>query len=266
MATIYRVELTRAHLDKIPHDERIFYLMASQLANDLNVITKLLIFAANGVIKSSDQVQHHVATTQVLFFVKMMAGRLHEGKRLLGSAFFSKGLWTKYKDDLPPDARANLEEINRYFGKENMIDKIRNKFAFHSDLDVIEEMFANAPENAPFIDYHAFRYKGDSLYYGAEALTMNAMLKIIGETDPRAAVQRLTREPGRIAALFIDFIQSFGALMLTRFIGLTQEHLEARKVNVGDGPVIDDVTLPHFCVPSEVFLRELEGSKNTDSA
>jgi superfamily I DNA/RNA helicase len=264
MATLYRIELKKAHLDQIPHDERIFYFMASQLANDLNVIAKLLIFAANGVMKSREQVQRHVATTQALLFVKMMAGRLHEGKRLLSTAFFNKGLWKKYKDDLPPDARTNLEKINSYFGKENMIEKIRNKFAFHSDLDVIEDMYANAPKDAPFIDYHTTRYNGHSLYYGAEALALNAMLKVAGEPDSRAALLRLTQEPGRIAALFTDFIQSFTGLMLTRFIGLRQEDLEALKVDIADGPVIDDVTLPHFCVPSDMLLGQLRASKNSN--
>jgi hypothetical protein len=262
MATLYRIELTKAHLDQIPHDERIFYLMASQLANDLNIIAKLLIFASNGVMKSSDPIQHHLATTQALLFIKMMAGRLHEGKRLLSKAFFNKGLWKKYKDDLPLGARAIFEEVNSYFGKENLIEKIRNKFAFHSDLDVIEGMYANAPKDALFIDYHSAQYKSHSLYYGAEALTLNAMLKVVGEPDSRAALLTLTQEPGRIAALFTDFVQSFTALMLTRFIGLKQDDLEGRKLDVADGPVIDDVTLPHFCVPSEVLLGQLKASTN----
>jgi hypothetical protein len=42
MTTLYQIELTKTHLDQIPRNERIFCLMASQLANDLNVLAKLL--------------------------------------------------------------------------------------------------------------------------------------------------------------------------------------------------------------------------------
>jgi hypothetical protein len=41
------VDPGRAQLDKIPNDERVFYFMAGQLANDVNALQKLLLFAIN---------------------------------------------------------------------------------------------------------------------------------------------------------------------------------------------------------------------------
>jgi len=255
MASLYRVALTKAHLDQIPHDERIFYLMSSQLANDLNALAKLLIFASNGV--GGDEIQRHVATTQAMLFVKVMAGRLQEGKVMLNKAFAAKRLWKKYKNDLSQDARTNYEAINEYFGRANLIEKIRNKFAFHSDVKVVQDTYEKAPSNAPFVDYLAVRYVGHSLYYGAEALTLNAMLKATGEHDSRVGLLKLIHEPAQVATWFDNFIRNFNVLMLSRYVGLSQDDLEARKVNITDGPVIDVVTLPFFCVPSEALLRTL---------
>ena len=121
MPTLYRIDLTKAHLDRIPHDERVFYLMASQLSNDLNVLAKLLWFASNH--PADDDVRTRVGTVQELLIIKMMAGRLHEGRVLLNKAFSAKRLWGKYKNDLSPKGRESFEQINRYFGRPNIVEK-----------------------------------------------------------------------------------------------------------------------------------------------
>jgi hypothetical protein len=47
MAEIICLPLTKTDLDKIPEDERFVYLVAGQLANDVNILSKLLIGAHN---------------------------------------------------------------------------------------------------------------------------------------------------------------------------------------------------------------------------
>jgi hypothetical protein len=59
MSQVFRISLTKADLDKIPHDERVFYLMVGQLSNDINILTKILWFAfsqhmkTDGVVKDA---------------------------------------------------------------------------------------------------------------------------------------------------------------------------------------------------------------------
>jgi hypothetical protein len=115
--------------------------------------------------------------------IKMMAGRLHEGKVLFNKAFSAKRLWHKYKDDLDPNAVACFEKINRYFGRANVIEKIRNKFAFHFDVASVATMYERLPPEATFVDYLASQYAEHNLFFGAEVLTLNAMIEMTGEPD-----------------------------------------------------------------------------------
>ena len=49
MTQLATLTLTKTQLDRIPADERLFYFMAGQLLNDVNILTKLLIAAKNEV-------------------------------------------------------------------------------------------------------------------------------------------------------------------------------------------------------------------------
>jgi hypothetical protein len=78
MSQLFRISLTKAHLDKIPHDERVFYLMAGQLSNDLNILSKLVWFAFNQHM-ATDGVVKEAALSQTLLLTKLLAGKLYEG-------------------------------------------------------------------------------------------------------------------------------------------------------------------------------------------
>ncbi|HUC65156.1 MAG TPA: hypothetical protein VMA53_07010 [Stellaceae bacterium] len=246
MTTLYRVSLSKAQLDKIPHDERVFYLMASQLSNDLNVLAKLLFFAANHL---EDEVRTHVAMAQELLIIKMMAGRLHEGRTLLSKAFSAKGLWDKHKRDLSPKARDSFDQINKYFGRQNVIETIRNKFAFHLDVTLIDSMYDQVPSDVPFIDYVAAEHAGHSLHFGGEWMTLAAMVNAAGGSDWRDALTKIYRETTQVSVWFCFFIQSFVGVILAKHLEMTMEDLQAAAIEVADDPPINEVTLPFFCPP-----------------
>jgi hypothetical protein len=47
MPELRRIRLTKTDLDRIPADERFFYLMAGHFANDVTILSQLLIAALN---------------------------------------------------------------------------------------------------------------------------------------------------------------------------------------------------------------------------
>jgi hypothetical protein len=255
MAKLYRLEVSKAHLDRMPEDECIFYLMASQLSNDLNILGKLLIFAWNGG-RGDDAVRRHVAIAQQLLLIKMLAGRLHEGRALMNKAF-SKRLWNKYKDHLTPNGRTSYVEITRSGG---LLEKIRNKFAFHFDVPVVKDAYAKIPSDATFVDYLAGEQAGHSLHFGGEMLSLAAMIAITGEANGRLALRKIFDETARMATLFSFFIQSFVGVMLSRHLGVTAKELHERRIEVDDDPPIDEVNLPFFSPPSRAVLEALEAS------
>jgi hypothetical protein len=119
-------------------------------------------------------------------------------------------------------------------------------------------MYEQAPNDAPFVDYLTAQYAGHALYFGGEALTLNAMIAATGEGDWRHALMRIFGETTHVSVCFGFFIQSYIGVVLARYIGLTTEDCIARSVTVADDPPIDEVKLPFFCPPSPALLKEFE--------
>jgi hypothetical protein len=83
---IYPIRFSKALLNKVPEDERTLHLMAGQLANDLNILSKLIIILLNPV--SGHEIIRNANTTSATLLIKFLAGRLNEGWELMVSSVF----------------------------------------------------------------------------------------------------------------------------------------------------------------------------------
>lgn len=59
-------------MDAVPEDEHTFYLMAGQLANDLNWLSNLLMFSINPV--DGPAVRARVNRSSSMFLMRLLAG------------------------------------------------------------------------------------------------------------------------------------------------------------------------------------------------
>jgi hypothetical protein len=98
MAQVIRIRLTKGQLDKIPRNERVFYFMAGQLANEINILTKLVWFGMNQERAAAKGVPQEAALSQTLLLIKILAGKLYEGHALTGKAFSATKLYQKYQN------------------------------------------------------------------------------------------------------------------------------------------------------------------------
>lgn len=131
---LYPVRYPKALLDAAPEDERTFHLMVGQLANDLNIMTKLLIYSMNPV---SDELSTQASTAITMLMIKQLAGRLYEGWKTIKSQF--SPLHKKYETGMSAEAKQCLDELKKYFGPNNLVNKIRNKSGFHSDPNLAKK-------------------------------------------------------------------------------------------------------------------------------
>src|SRR6202023_1010064 len=91
------IRLTKTDLDRIPADERFFYLMAGHFVNDGTILSQLVIAAFNSCCGrpgefSGDEPHNAAGLAQLFLVLKLLAGRLHEASRLIGCHYFAKGL------------------------------------------------------------------------------------------------------------------------------------------------------------------------------
>jgi hypothetical protein len=80
--------------------------MAGQLANEINILTKLVWFGMNQERAAAKGVPKEAALSQTLLLIKILAGKLYEGHALIGKAFSAKKLYQKYQNRLRRSCKA----------------------------------------------------------------------------------------------------------------------------------------------------------------
>ena len=126
MARLIALKLTKAQLDAIPKEDRLFYFMAGQVMNDVNILSTLLLAAHNEVKLAGDEAaKRSAAMAQLMLLLKLTAGRLYEAHKLINHGFSAKWFLTKYKDELSDGTIGRLKDVNAYFGKKSVIARIR---------------------------------------------------------------------------------------------------------------------------------------------
>jgi hypothetical protein len=251
MAKLRAVLHRKSDLDNIPKQERTFYLMAGQLANDINILGKLLIFATTASKEPGEPRQWAGMTTAVLI-LEILAGRLYEGYRLIDKAFSARKLRAKYTDDLNPGAMAKLDTLNRYFSSDNAIKRVRHKFASHFGVEEIEATYAGLSHDFAFIDLVSDEYRGHTLFYGAEQLSFQTLAEVVGG-EPGRAFDKLIKETLEMQADMGVFLGYFIEAIWRRHLNFTEANVKKVEVQ-SDGP-IDTYSLPFFCDPPKSWNR-----------
>ena len=251
MTQLAALTLTKAQLDQIPADERLFYFMAGQLHNDINILTKLLTAAINEVeLVGREPPKRSAALAQVLLLLKLTAGRLYEGHKMIRETFSAKGFLKKYKAEMSSATFVSLDTLNRYFGSKSAIQRIRTKFAFHLDAKSIAAAYANAPPEFTSVEYLSKRYPGHNLFHTSETLSLIA---IVGDglENWQDTIGQIVGEITATCLTVGTFLMGFIGIIFNKHLGLTMEHLEAAAITITDDPSIDDVRLPFFCLPPQ---------------
>jgi hypothetical protein len=249
MTQLAALTLTKTQLDQIPADERLFYFMAGQLHNDINILTKLLIAAINeSKIVGREPPKRSAALAQVLLLLKLTAGRLYEGHKMISETFSAKGFLKKYKAEMSSATVVSLDTLNKYFGGGSDIQRIRTKFAFHLDTASIATAYANAPPEFTSVEYISKEYSGHNLFHASETLTLIAIIGD-GAENWQDTIDQIVDEITATSFTVGAFLRGFIGILLSKHLGLTMEHLEAAEITVTDDPSIDDIRLPFFCLP-----------------
>lgn len=249
MTQLAALSLTKSQLDQIPADERLFYFMAGQLHNDINILTKLLTAAINELkLVNKEPPKRSAAIAQVLLLLKLTAGRLYEGHKMINETFSAKSFLKKYKAEMSSATFGSLDTMNKYFGGGSAIQRIRTKFAFHLDAESIASAYANAPPDFTSVEYLSDKYRGHNLFHTSETLSLIAVIGD-GLENWQGTIDDIVEEITATCLTVGTFLMGFIGIVFSKYLGLTMEHLEAAAITITDDPSIDDVRLPFFCLP-----------------
>lgn len=240
---IYSIPVTKAKLDKIPEIERAFYIHMGHLRNEFMVLVKLLKWSINTV--SDDPILTDVNVSQTFIFTRLLAGKLLEGWQLVHKAYFATKLPLSIESNLADKTKDALKELKKYFGKKNVIDDVRNQFAFHYDPQRIRQQLSSVEETDE-LKIYVTESDANLFYQISEIIVGSAMLEAVEQGDFIAATKKFTKEVMDVSVQFTTFCDGCLIYMTKIYLGETAEELDMEEIEIPDPPNTDEIQLPFF--------------------
>lgn len=244
MIPLQHIKLTRNQLAGIPETERILIILLSHAANELTVLTKLFSFCSRHVGQGT-LLEQEATNTQALVIGKVITGKLHECWVLLQQAFFGSKLAKTYVPLFDEPSKKTLDNLKRYFSQPNLVNTVRNRFAFHYAPDQIPAGYSKLADNDS-LDIYLSEDNGNTLYAFAETIVGRSMLEAIDPADHDRAFKALVKESGQVIGWFNEVIAACLMTCLGRYIGDNLQALGAQVIEIANAPKFEDVSIPYF--------------------
>lgn len=240
---IFRVSTPKTVLERIPDSERVLYVLLGHLANELNVLNKFFFFSSHFDTKEKWLTRAH--TMQALLVARMLIGKISEGWQLLHQGFFATKLSKTYETAMTDAATSALDNLKRYFGKDNLIVNARNRFSFHYSLADTRVALEKAPNSDEWEIYLA-EQQMNGLYYVSEMITSYALLEMIEPGNHKRAMKRLMQESHQVVGWFLAFIGGYMIAITEKYFLGENDKLQLETIDAGDVPFADSIEIPYF--------------------
>lgn len=243
MIQLHQVDLSKQQLDRIPESERRLFILVAHAANELNALAKLFHFAVSSA--SDSGLIGQAENAQALVLARTLAGKLYEFWVLLQRSFFRAGLSKQYEPLLDPEALEALTALKRYFGRANLIELVRNKYAFHYSPDQIDAGFSAVIDGDPLQIYLGHHHV-NTLYAFADSIASRAMLEAIQPGDHTAAFGAVIHETSEVLNYVNAAIGGMMSVCFTKHLGENLYALGAKIIEIEGVPQSQKIAIPYF--------------------
>jgi len=181
-------------LQRLSEPEQLFLFRMAQARDDLRQLNFLCHAALNG-LPPLQGVERRANVHQVFYMVRLICGALYEVWRMIKTGWNGSELARSFASRLTEEARESHSYLCRYFGADNIVARIRNKFAFHYDEDLLKGPIASLKSGGEY-SFVTGTMNGNIFYDFAEEVRLRAILREVRvqTDDPNAAVIRLADE------------------------------------------------------------------------
>lgn len=240
---VQRMDLTVQQFRSMPDAERALAVLLAHALNEINSLNKLLFLSSK-----FDPEPHWIAhshAAQAFILARSVLGKLNEAWVVVQKGYFSSKLSKTYSVLLEPSATQALGWLKDYFGRVNLVNTVRNNFAFHYSLDHAK---TSIPDDSSADDLAIYLHEtnGNSMYYFAEYLMNKALVDSISPSDPEAALRTLLQEMSAVIENLNEFVQGLLFVILDKYIGEETLRKSVQTVELGTVPQSTDVRIPFF--------------------
>lgn len=246
---VHHISLSKAQLDAVPEAERSLLVLLGHAANELSVLSKLFHFCAKA--ESKPPIIMQAENAQALVLGRILTGKIYECWNLLQTGFFGSGISRTYHSRFDAEALLALDTLKRYFGRDNLIAKIRNEHAFHYDVSQVKAGYHTLVDGDP-LDVYLSRTNANTLYAFADTIAGRAMLESITPGDPAKAFDALFRETAQAIGWIYTVIGALMSTCLEAHVGGDLYALGAQIVEIEGAPNSQVIAIPYFIeIPEE---------------
>ena len=136
--------------------------------------------------------------------------------------------------------------MEEYFGrKKNIINIVRNRFAFHYDPSLIEKQLENVDESDKLAVYVG-ENEANVFYQMSEITAAKAMLDAIERGNFEAANRSLMNDVTVISRHLIKFCDGCLLRMTDTYFGTDRRTLNPEEVEIKEVASRDEIILPFF--------------------
>jgi hypothetical protein len=248
--TVFRAKLKKEKLLEIPEIERNLFISLAHLQNEIR-------FSLYGVVWTHDFSSENEAIVQSqiafnFFYLRILAGKLHEGWQLLQKHFFSnQTLSIEFNSNGSEEARNALKELKKYFSKKNAISEIRNNLSFHYNPGDLLKPINEMKEDLDL--YISKDNDANTLYYFAEALANWAVISKVDNPENLNPLELINGEVTSIAKIFNTFNKLFMSFIIKKYKPEIWDGV-AEKVVLENLTKFREVHIPLFTDTSDGFI------------
>ncbi|MEN6473073.1 MAG: hypothetical protein ABFD81_03590 [Syntrophaceae bacterium] len=240
---IHKVTISKEQLSLLPEKDRVLFIQIGHLANELTILTKLLLYAHTDAKLDAIRKAY---TIQASVISRICIGKVFEGWRLLQSSLLASGLSHKYEAKLSPAGSEALRKLKKYFGKKNLISEIRNRFSFHNpSFKDVRDLLASIPEEAELTMYLGTQVANSNYYLSEEIISM-AMLSYVESDSLEQAMKKMHKELSEVSGWLVDFCGHCMVAISEEHWSQCKEDLLLEKINVQSQGNVRDFTIPFF--------------------
>jgi hypothetical protein len=243
---VYRIPIPKDSLLKLPKDERVCLLQLGQMANQVIMFEKLLIFSA--AREFNNEVEQYTAAVQTQMLVRLAVSTVFESLHVVERLFVKSKIGNDYKDKLDQEGSDALASLKKLMGKSALLAAVRNNYGFHyPKVDETEKAFQAAITDAGFDDmwkvyfsHHGF----NSMFLFCDVISTKGIAANAGVENLATVQNQLMTELKEAAFNLVDFTKSFFAALWVRHFGM---EIDAEGITeVSGAPKCDEVSIPFF--------------------
>lgn len=237
---LYKYTFQKEQLQKIPERELLFFVQLTNLANEIFSLQKMEYFTGG---ESRDSLLMRGAkNSQSLFYLRLSAGKLWEGWRLIKNRFHKSGVAKDYFPQFSTEARGKYKLLKKYFSKPNAIKTIRNGFAFHCESESSKGItdIIHDSERQEY-DLYFTTHHGNCFYDMSTSLIMESMFATLSSEDHKVNIHDIIKEITEVRGYYLHFVGECVLVFGRKYLRSAFE-----IITIPDQHKLDEISVPYF--------------------